>query len=633
MVSTRSHIEEIARVAMGSESRRDEPVVQSWLRCVNDYQLDPARGQEAYIVPETTLKEHREQAEELIRIGRSGLEALFGHVASQNYVLLLSDARGVTVDFMGDPTFDNQLRKAGLYLGSEWSEQRAGTCAVGACIVSGKPVIIHQDDHFDTTHIGLTCTAAPIFDTLGDLTAVLDISQLRSPTAKASQKLALHLVSATARRIELANLMARTRNDWVLRLSRSPDFLDVDPDCALSLDGSGRITGMTHGGFRALAGYLGLDGLKTPALVGQPVDRFMDLDVNDLPRLMRGRPDRERLVRTRSGLALFASAVAPVASFRGLPSARPAMPKALRDLSFGDPAMEAVQTKAAKLAARDIPILIQGETGSGKEYLARAIHDSRPSPGRFVAVNCAAIPEHLIESELFGYAPGAFTGAAPRGRMGLIEAADGGTLFLDEIGDMPYGLQSRLLRVLSEGEVVPVGAHKPVPVRLRLISASHHALETLVADGRFREDLYFRLAAATLRLPPLRERLDFDRLAEHVLARIGRETGEVRHLSAPALRALRAHGWPGNLRELANALRVAAALADGEEITVAVLPDQLQGLAPAPPPARPGARVTAAPDGLHAQLAACGGNVSELARRLGVDRTTVHRRLRKARGA
>ncbi|WP_181704863.1 sigma-54-dependent Fis family transcriptional regulator [Chthonobacter rhizosphaerae] len=627
MVSTRSHVEEIARVAMGDRGRRDAPVVQSWLRCINDYQLDPARGQEAYIVPETTLKEHREQAEELIRIGRSGLEGLFGHVAGQNYVLLLSDARGVTVDFMGDPTFDNQLRKAGLYLGSEWSEQRAGTCAVGACIVSGEPVIIHQDDHFDTSHIGLTCTAAPIFDTLGDLTAVLDISQLRSPTAKASQKLALHLVSATARRIELANLMARTRNDWVLRLSRSPDFLDVDPDCALSLDGSGRITGMTHGGFRALAGFLGIDGQKTPALVGQPVDRFLQLDVNELPRLMRGRPDRERLVRTRSGLALFASAVAPVASFRGLPASRPAMPKALRDLSFGDPAMEAVQAKAARLAARDIPILIQGETGSGKEYLARAIHDSRPSPGRFVAVNCAAIPEHLIEAELFGYAPGAFTGAAPRGRTGLIEAADGGTLFLDEIGDMPLALQSRLLRVLSEGEVVPVGAHKPVPVKLRLISASHHALELLVADGRFREDLYFRLAAATLRLPPLRERLDFERLAGHVLARIDRETGEAHHLSPAAMRALKAHAWPGNLRELANALRVAAALSDEAEITVAVLPDRLQGLGPSASPAPPRA------DGLLAQLAACGGNVSELARRLGVDRTTVHRRLRKARAS
>ncbi|WP_165644578.1 sigma-54-dependent Fis family transcriptional regulator, partial [Oharaeibacter diazotrophicus] len=621
-MSARSHVEEIARVAMGARSRRDAPVVRSWLRCINDYRLDPAAAQEAYIVPETILKEHREQAEELIRIGRSGLERLFGHVAEQNYVLLLSDARGVTVDFMGDPTFDNQLRRAGLYLGSEWSESRAGTCAVGACIVSGEPVVIHQDDHFDTSHIGLTCTAAPIFDTLGDLTAVLDISQLRSPTAKASQHLALHLVSTTARRIELANLMARARNDWVLRLARSPDFLDVDPDCAVALDGAGRVTGMTHGGLRALSGFLGLDGPSTGTLVGQPISRFLDLEVDDLPRLMRGRPDGERVVRTRGGFALFASAIAPPASFRGVPQRRPAVPRALRELSFGDPAMDAVAQRAAKLAARDIPILIQGETGTGKEVLARAIHDSRPNPGRFVAVNCAAIPEQLVESELFGYAPGAFTGAAARGKPGLIELADGGTLFLDEIGDMPLLLQSRLLRVLAEGEVTPVGGGRAKPVRFRLVSASHRGIEAMVAAGRFREDLWYRLAAATLKLPPLRARTDFQGLVDHLLERIGRETGETPRLGPGVRMALAAHRWPGNVRELVNVLKVAAALCDDGTITLGDLPEGLAATATPPEPVG---------DTL-ALLAAAGGNVSELARRLGVDRSTVHRRLRRERG-
>jgi transcriptional regulator of acetoin/glycerol metabolism len=654
MASPKSHIEEIARVAMGDASLRDEPVVRSWLRCINEYRLDPAQAQEAYIVPETTLREHREQAEELVRIGRSGLEGLFRHVAEQRYVLLLSDARGVTVDFMGDPTFDNQLRKAGLYLGSEWSEARAGTCAVGACIVSGEPVIIHQDDHFDTSHIGLTCTAAPIFDTLGDLTAVLDISQLRSPTAKASQQLALHLVSATARRIELANLMARTRNEWVLRLSRSPDFLDVDPDAAIALDGAGRVTGMTHGGFRALARSMRIEPVAPRDLLGQPISRLFDVEVDDLPRFMRGRPDRERVVRARNGAALFASAVAPVASYRAAspaassahPSAAaPRLPRALRELSFGDPAMEALQARAARLAGRDIPVLIQGETGTGKEFLARAMHESGGAEGRFVAVNCAAIPEHLIEAELFGHAPGAFTGATPKGRAGLVEAADGGTLFLDEIGDMPLALQSRLLRVLAEGEVTPVGASRPRRVRLRVLSASHRRLDALVAEGRFREDLYYRLAAATLTLPPLRARQDFDRLTDHVLGLVGAETGVAYRLSAAARLALRAHPWPGNLRELTNALKVAAALAEGEEIGPEDLPEHLLIGGPAMRAAAPGpsgapcargadpASVPASvpdPDPLRRELDACGGNVSELARRLGVNRSTVHRRLRRA---
>ncbi len=623
MVSTLSHIKEIERVAMGATSPRDAPVVQSWLRCLNDYRLDPAAAQEAYIVPETKLREHREQAEELIRIGRSGLEQLFGQVVEQNYVLLLSDARGVTVDFMGDPTFDNQLRKAGLYLGSEWSENRAGTCAVGACMVSGEPVIIHQDDHFDTSHIGLTCTAAPIFDTLGDLTAVLDISQLRSPTAKASQQLALHLVASTARRIELANLMSRTRNDWVLRLARSPEFLDVDPDAAIALDGSGRITGMTHGGFGALARAMNMRGISTRQFIGQPIDRFFDIELDDLPQFMRGRPNGDRLLKAKSGLAVFASAIAPAAGVRRMPAADGSkVQSAFESLSFGDPAMERLQARAAKLAGRDIPILIHGETGSGKEYLARAIHDSCGGSGKFVAVNCAAIPEQLMESELFGYAPGAFTGANQKGKRGLIEEADGGTLFLDEIGDMPLSLQSRLLRVLSENEVQPVGALKARSVRLRILSASHRNLAELVTLGQFRQDLYYRLNAVMLALPPLRERQDLHAMIDQLLHRVGRENAQFYRLDAEARKRLLDHDWPGNLRELSNVLRVAAALSEGGVIGTDCLPDALHR----------GAVRRDRPDGdtdLRQALDECGNNISELARKLGVNRSTIHRRLKR----
>lgn len=621
MVSTLSHIREIERVGMGAASPRDAPVIKSWLRCLNDYKLDPTVAQEAYIVPELKLREHREQAEELIRIGRSGLEALFNQVAGQNYVLLLSDARGVTVDFMGDPTFDNQLRKAGLYLGSEWSENRAGTCAVGACIVSGEPVIIHQDDHFDTSHIGLTCTAAPLFDTLGDLTAVLDISQLRSPTVKTSQQLALHLVASTARRIELANLMARTRNDWVLRLARSPEFLDVDPDAAIALDGSGRITGMTHGGFGALARSMNLNGLSTRDFLGQPISQVFDIDVDDLPRFMRGRPNGERLLHARNGLVLFASAIAPAVNLRAPLARSVRLPRALRDLSHGDGAMERVQARAAKLAARDIPLFIQGETGSGKEFLARAIHDSCGGGGNFVAVNCAAIPDHLIESELFGYAPGAFTGASQKGKRGLIEEANGGTLFLDEIGDMPLMLQSRLLRVLSENEVQPVGALKARAVRLRVLSASHRDLAVLVKEGRFRQDLYYRLNAATLALPPLRERQDLGWLIDQLLGRVEKENGETYRIDKAARAALLAHGWPGNLRELSNALRVAAALSEGGVIGPDCLPDHLF--------ADPAEGACNDDHALRQALGDCGNNVSALARKLGVNRSTIHRRLKR----
>ena len=634
MAGEREHIREIEEVLSGARSVRDDIVVQSWLRCIDTHRLDPARPTEAYIVPDTQLREHREQSERLIAIARSGLETLFKQVAGQNYVLLLADAKGVTVDFLGDPLFMDQLRTAGLYLGSEWSESRTGTCGVGSCIVTGEAMTIHQTDHFDTTHTPLSCTAAPIFDTKGELTAVLDISLLRSPQPKVSQNLALHLVTASARRIELANLMAQMHSEWVLRFSRSPEFLDVDPEAAVALDASGRILGTTRGGALLLAQAGGVDWrLSSP--IGQPISRYLDMDIDDLPNLTRGRPTEERLVFGRNGSALFAHAIEPQP-----PSGRrapvEALPKPIAELSGGDPAMAAMQTRAAKLARTTIPILIHGETGSGKEYLARALHDSSGRSGPFVAINCAAIPEHLIESELFGHAAGAFTGATAKGRKGLIESADGGTLFLDEIGDMPYALQSRLLRVIAERELIPVGGIAPRPVDIKIISASHHDLRQLVAEGRFREDLFYRLNAASLTLPPLRERTDFEWLLERLVGERARLAGRPAKLSPAARLALIRHGWPGNIRELVNAVDLAVALCDDETIQPSDLPDfaTVRVAASAPSAAMVALRAPSPEEeraALLAMLAATGWNISEAARRLGVDRTTVHRRMKRLR--
>ncbi|RWM09286.1 MAG: sigma-54-dependent Fis family transcriptional regulator [Mesorhizobium sp.] len=634
MAGEREHIREIEEVLSGARSVRDDIVVQSWLRCIDTHRLDPARPTEAYIVPDTQLREHREQSERLIAIARSGLETLFKQVAGQNYVLLLADAKGVTVDFLGDPLFMDQLRTAGLYLGSEWSESRTGTCGVGSCIVTGEAMTIHQTDHFDTTHTPLSCTAAPIFDTKGELTAVLDISLLRSPQPKVSQNLALHLVTASARRIELANLMAQMHSEWVLRFSRSPEFLDVDPEAAVALDASGRILGTTRGGALLLAQAGGVDWrLSSP--IGHPISRYLDMGIDDLPNLTRGRPTEERLVFGRNGSALFAHAIEPQPS-SGRRAPTEALPKPISELSGGDPAMAAMQTRAAKLARTTIPILIHGETGSGKEYLARALHDSSGRSGPFVAINCAAIPEHLIESELFGHAAGAFTGATAKGRKGLIESAEGGSLFLDEIGDMPYALQSRLLRVIAERELIPVGGTAPRSVDIKIISASHHDLRRLVAEGRFREDLFYRLNAASLTLPALRERTDFEWLLERLVGERARLAGRPAKLSPAARLVLIRHDWPGNIRELVNAVDLAVALCDDEMIQPTDLPDFAAArMAPPAPSASLVALRAPSPEeeraALLAVLAGTGWNISEAARRLGVDRTTVHRRMKRLR--
>ncbi len=624
MFSHYEHIREIESVGLGAATSRDETVVQSWLRCINEHRLDPAQACEAYIVPDTELREHRQQSEELISIARSGLENLFRQVAGQNYVLLLSDRQGVTVEFLGDPLFDNNLRKAGLYLGSEWSESRAGTCAVGACIEAGEALSIHQTDHFDNTHTPLSCTAAPIYDVRGALSAVLDISLLSSPIKKASQNLALHLVTATVRRIELANLMAQASREWVLRFARSPEFLDVDPEAAISIDGSGRVIGMTNGGAKILARSVSLDWRQPDDLIGQPISRFFDMEIDDLPDLTRQRRTQDRLVFARDGNALFAHAIEPNVAVRAPASVRHEIPASLRNLGGGDPQLAILQAKAAKLAAKSLSILIQGETGTGKEYLARAIHDSSAVKGRFVAVNCAAIPEQLIEGELFGHLPGAFTGANAKGRKGLIEEADGGTLFLDEIGDMPLPLQSRLLRVLAEKELLPIGAARPKPINIRVISASHRMIETLVRDGRFREDLFYRLNAATLSLPPLRERSDFEWLLDAIVERHRVKEGSLA-VAPAALDVLKTYAWPGNIRELDNVISVAAALCQNGVIEPCDLPETLLKAIGAAKAEEPHSHKSI----LKTMLAACDGNVSEAARRLGVDRSTVHRQMKR----
>lgn len=581
-MSDLSHLREIDQVLSGRAMGRDAVVAQSWRRCVEQYGMDPAKPSPAHIVTETRLREHREQSERLIAIARSGLEVLFRQIAGQKYVLLLADAKGVTVDYFGDPKFEDELRRAGLYLGSDWSEELAGTCGVGSCLVTKEAITIHQTDHFDLTHTPLSCTAAPIFDTRGNLTAVLDISLLRSPQPKISQSLALNLVKASVRRVEMANLMAMNRGDWVFRFSTSPEFLDVDPEAAVALDGSGRIIGMTHAAETVLA-------RQSPGKVlGERIDRFFDLSVDNLPDLMRGRPTEERLISLRDGQGMFGHAIAPQSD--RMPTAAPAgVGAAFQSIGGSDPAIQRLVAEAARLASTAIPLLVTGEVGTGKERLVRAIHTAQSGGRPFVLLPCAA---------------------PPVGWDGLAEAAVGGTLFIDSPEDLGSEAQASLLRIVAGFDALPQRR------RPRLISATSADLPAMVRAGAFRADLFFRLAAVTLALPPLRLRQDFDWLLDRLMRQFGHLRPDSLRLSPAARAELKARPWPGNLRELANTLEVAIALAEGSVID---LPD----LPPAP------LSLPEAEESLAAVLAACGGNMSLAARRLGVNRSTILRRARR----
>lgn len=600
------HIREIEGAARHGSGTRDPLVVQSWLRCLDKHGLDPTARAEAYILPDTALRQHRQRSADLISIARSGIDDLYKLVAGQNYVLLLSDRDGVTVEYLGEDTQKQDLRRSGLYMGAEWSEARAGTCALGACIETGEPLIIHQSDHFDVTHGGLSCTAAPIYDTAGSLAAVLDISLLSSPLARASQFLALNLVRQTARRIEMANIMAESRSDWVLRLASSPDFLDVDPEAALTLDAGGHVIGMTNGAARLMARTLGHDWRKGQGLIGRHVSEVFELGLETLEGLTRQRAARDRLIQTRDGYRLFAHAIEP----RRIPLPQvmrsPALPPALRALAGDDPAMQALLNRAAQLAPGQMPLLITGESGAGKSSLAQAIHTvSRHGP--CITVACESLSEDEA-AVLFGRGD-------PRGHSpGLIDAAAGGTLLLENLDELPPRLQARLLTLIAAGSYRPVGA-----LRERISNA--RIIATLSTDQKsgIRPDLLHRLAGAALHLPPLRQRQDLIALAERLFARaFGVPVG----FEAQAAALLAAQDWGGNLHQMAA---LAARLAAGCPQQAGAITLGKADLLPHLPEVASDS--TTGPALLQHVLAEQGWNVSAVARLLGVDRSTVHRQI------
>jgi transcriptional regulator of acetoin/glycerol metabolism len=313
----------------------------------------------------------------------------------------------------------------------------------------------------------------------------------------------------------------------------------------------------------------------------------------------------------------------------------------LEDLAGEDPQMLRNVRSAYRIADSGVSVLIQGPTGSGKEAFAHAMHlVSRRAERPFVAVNCAAIPETLIESELFGYKPGAFTGARKEGMRGKILQSAGGTLFLDEIGDMPLTLQTRLLRVLEEQEIVPLGSETAIKVDLHVLAASHRNLREMIADGTFREDLYYRLNGITLELPALRDRVDKERVIHHALAA---ETGNGRPaaIEMDALQRLVAYPWPGNVRELRNVIRTALAICEGGVVRRIDLPREIReadsntgaGAMPAliqnESPSSVNPLKAAERAALVRVIAECHGNMTRVAAQLGMSRNTLYRRMKR----
>ncbi|MBO2930102.1 sigma-54-dependent Fis family transcriptional regulator [Metapseudomonas otitidis] len=619
------HAQQVLTLAQGkaqsSGPAADPSIARSWLRCLEDYNLDPALPRPPAVLEHARMLECRERMQQVLEIANGEMNSLYHQLSGTGHAVLLTDARGVILNCVTAAAERNAFEQAGLWLGADWSEAREGTNGIGTCLVERQALTIHQDEHFRSLHTGLTCSASPVFDPHGELLAVLDVSSARRAMSRQSQFHTMALVNLSAKMIESCYFLRRFEGEWLLRFHLQAEYVGLFSEGLMAFDGEGRIRAVNQGAINLLDS-------SRERLLGTTVEACFDCRLDDLLARAQPQPNASWPLRARNGRVLHAAlrGQAP----RPMPVAplvveRPAAP----GLCLGDAALQADFRRAVKVYERDVPLLVNGETGSGKEAFAKAVHRASSRAERpFIALNCAAIPESLIESELFGYRGGSFTGARKEGMRGKLQQADGGTLFLDEIGDMPLALQTRLLRVLEERQVVPIGGEAQA-VDVRIISATHRALEARVQAGDFREDLYYRLNGLVIDLPPLRERSDREPLLEHLLREEAR--GQVVRLDDAARQALLAHPWPGNVRQLRNVLRTLVALCEDGVIRLADLPrdirEQAAPVMRAETPANPldDAERAALLGALESQR----WHMTRTAEQLGISRNTLYRKLRK----
>jgi transcriptional regulator of acetoin/glycerol metabolism len=620
----------------GSDQPITEVVRNSWSRCLHSYALDPQEVKRPNSVEPADLQERRERLGVLLGIARIEMEALGKLIKHSEYSIMLTDRDGVILSYVGDSGFSATARRSGFREGVMWSEREMGTNGMGTCLTEGHSVVIHRTDHFLAQNTQLTCCAAPIFDMRGELLAALDISGASSNP----QSHTLALVDMAAQNVENRTLLSACRDLHLVRFHRCAEFVSTPGEGVLVFDDQGTVRGVNRSGLTLL-------GQRShEAVCGQRVEQVLDTSLATLMRLAAQRGYRaESLGLKASQRRWFATVHAPVEAPRraagtvATDTSAPATPRGSLDCLYSsDPTMTQNVEVLRRVIDRDISVLLLGETGTGKGFCARAIHNaSNRADKPFVTVNCAAIPETLIESELFGHKPGAFTGAAREGGVGRILQANGGTLFLDEIGDMPVALQTRLLNVIEDREVMPLGGSKVVSVDVRVISATQHHPLDLIAKGQFREDLYYRLNGITVRLPPLRQRSDSAELIEKLLRSEANDAAI--DIEPVLLERLVHHSWPGNVRQLRNVLRTMLALRTGARLTLAEFDEEWLAGAVSEE-ARAEAEATLDGDGesvlsgaerdaLRRMLESCQWNVSAAAARLHISRRTIYRKIHR----
>lgn len=594
----------------------DAIIQESWSRC-RDYGLTHQSAPRFDPPAPGDLSVLLESRQALVQTTHQEVLPYYGTILSNsNCLIMLADEQGRLLQSWGDQRFIEPRQAAGFIAGASWLERYTGTNAIGTALSCGQAVHIQHDEHFLKANRFMTGSASPIFDEQRRMIAVLDVSSdSYLPPAHT-----LGMVKMMSQSVENRLILKLFADQYhLLSFNTSLDNLDSPWAGLVVFDEQGHVVSANR---------------RADNLLGQPltygaIEQLFDVPLQQLLNQPDGQPFS---LRTSSHFRFHArvrrpARPAPIQPRDFRPQATQSTPQEpqLHTLSAGDARMDKAVRQAERLLEKDIPILVQGETGAGKEVFVKALHQASSRASQpFIAVNCAAIPAELVESELFGYEKGAFTGASQKGHIGLIRKAHKGTLFLDEIGDMPLRVQARLLRVLQERCVQPLGSSELHPVDVRLVSATNRPLRQDVDSGQFRADLYYRISGLNLELPPLRERSDKQALFQKLWEQ-HREPGQHAGISREVLELFQHHPWPGNLRQLSSVLRVALAMADDQPIRAEHLPDDFF----LDLPTDTTLQAHPEPDDLASQYQACGGNISYLARNLGLSRNTLYKRLRE----
>ncbi|MBW2187811.1 MAG: sigma-54-dependent Fis family transcriptional regulator, partial [Deltaproteobacteria bacterium] len=574
----------------GLDSQKVRQLVSSsWRRC-HQLQVDPHGIHQSCAIQRVEQNLHFEHLKCLIKVAQPVMENLHSFVGETGFQVVLADSVGTIVSQLGG---QGASEVGPIRLGEDWSEEMRGTNAIGTCLVEQKPIQLLAFEHYCETNQSLVCSAAPIFEPDGPLIGVLNVSG----DCHLDSLHTLAMVAAGAKAIENQLRLIHTRNKLQAAYKYSTTIINSMWEGLVSVDIHGKITKINEAASQIF-------DVDADSVMGWHISNLVgpDAPILDLLKTGVGYEEQEVFLKSK-GFSIFSSAClqyddagksvgaiavirAPAVELKTKPKSKQkpklkphhpvtATTRYTLDTIIGESdAINEAKRRVEIAAQSPSTVLILGESGTGKEMFAQSIHSSGKHREQvFIAINCAAIPENLIESELFGYEEGAFTGAKKGGKPGNLEEADGGTLFLDEIGDMPLHVQVKLLRVLQERKVKRVGSSTEIPIDIRVIAATHKNLAKEIEAGRFRADLYFRLNVLCITIPALRDRLqDLPLLIKSLSGRLAEKLGRDDITVAESfMRACCVYPWPGNIRELENVLERAINLVGPEGLLTAEL--------------------------------------------------------------